>query len=161
MKALLVAIALLVQTMDIGDVLDLAGNYGAQIGYANTIQAIVLVESSANPNTPNGISGEIGLMQIKPRTAHYVSKLNPKVLPIFSDYETYKQALRDPDYNLQVGSLYFKRCMDIFKSWPKAVVCYNQGVAGTKRLSPDEIAKHPYLKKVIAAVTWLGKRYAT
>jgi hypothetical protein len=77
--------------------------------------AVVLAyrESRLNPNTKNGTSGEIGLMQVKPATAEMMG---------FSADD-----LRDPAKNIEIGLTYLKQGLDKFKEPELAVAGYNAG----------------------------------
>jgi hypothetical protein len=77
--------------------------------------AVVLAyrESRLNPNTKNGTSGEIGLMQVKPATAEMMG---------FSVDD-----LRDPAKNIEIGLTYLKQGLDKFKEPELAVAGYNAG----------------------------------
>jgi hypothetical protein len=77
--------------------------------------AVVLAyrESRLNPNTKNGTSGEIGLMQVKPSTAEMMG---------FSVDD-----LRDPAKNIEIGLTYLKQGLDKFKEPELAVAGYNAG----------------------------------
>jgi hypothetical protein len=77
--------------------------------------AVVLAyrESRLNPNTKNGTSGEIGLMQVKPSTAEMMG---------FSADD-----LRDPAKNIEIGLTYLKQGLDKFKEPELAVAGYNAG----------------------------------
>lgn len=129
-------------------VLDMAMAAGKKVGWEETVQSIVLVESSAGADSVFGDDGRsIGLMQVQPATAAYVSLLYAW-LPVFEHEFVYANALLDRRYNLMVGAAYFKRCMDVFKNWRRAVVCYNTGIAGAKRLTDQQVNNHTYLNKV-------------
>lgn len=77
--------------------------------------AVVLAyrESRLNPNTKNGTSGEIGLMQVKPATAEMMG---------FSADD-----LRDPAKNIEIGLTYLKQGLDKFGEPELAVAGYNAG----------------------------------
>jgi len=77
--------------------------------------AVVLAyrESRLNPNTKNGTSGEIGLMQVKPATAEMMG---------FSVDD-----LRDPAKNIEIGLTYLKQGLDKFGEPELAVAGYNAG----------------------------------
>jgi hypothetical protein len=77
--------------------------------------AVVLAyrESRLNPNTKNGTSGEIGLMQVMPSTAKGMG---------FSVDD-----LRDPAKNIEIGLTYLKQGLDKFGEPELAVAGYNAG----------------------------------
>ena len=75
--------------------------------------ALAYRESRLNPNTKNGTSGEIGLMQVKPATAEMMG---------FSVDD-----LRDPAKNIEIGLTYLKQGLDKFGEPELAVAGYNAG----------------------------------
>jgi hypothetical protein len=75
--------------------------------------AVAYRESRLNPNTKNGTSGEVGLMQVKPTTAEGMG---------FS-----AEDLRDPTKNIEIGLTYLKQGLDKFGDPMLAVAGYNAG----------------------------------
>lgn len=75
--------------------------------------ALAYQESRLNPNTKNGTSGEIGLMQVKPATAEMMG---------FS-----AEDLRNPSKNIEIGLAYLKQGLDKFGDPVAAVAGYNAG----------------------------------
>jgi hypothetical protein len=75
--------------------------------------ALAYRESRLNPNTKNGTSGEIGLMQVMPATAKGMG---------FS-----VEDLRDPAKNIEIGLTYLKQGLDKFGDPMLAVAGYNAG----------------------------------
>jgi hypothetical protein len=75
--------------------------------------AVAYRESRLNPNTKNGTSGEIGLMQVRPTTAEGMG---------FS-----VEDLRDPAKNIEIGLTYLKQGLDKFGDPMLAVAGYNAG----------------------------------
>ena len=75
--------------------------------------AVAYQESRLNPNTKNGTSGEIGLMQVMPKTAEGMG---------FSVDD-----LRDPSKNIEIGLTYLKQGLDKFGDPVAAVAGYNAG----------------------------------
>jgi len=75
--------------------------------------ALAYRESRLNPNTKNGTSGEIGLMQVMPKTAEGMG---------FS-----VEDLRDPAKNIEIGLTYLKQGLDKFGDPMLAVAGYNAG----------------------------------
>lgn len=121
-------------------------------GMPETIQSLLLVESNAGAGGRVGDKGRsIGVMQVRPETAEYVTNLN-KHLPQHRSYYHYAVALMNDYYSIGIGTLYFKRCMDVYKNWRRAVVCYNQGVTGASRFTDAEINDHWYLNRVRKAL---------
>lgn len=105
------------------------------------ILAVIKTESSFNFNAIGG-AGEIGLMQIKPKTAEWIcNKKNIKWMG--------KKALKDPEYNILVGAHYLKYLMQTLNSQSmKYINAYNMGPASLKRTPSAELKKHPYFGKV-------------
>lgn len=75
--------------------------------------ALAYRESRLNPNTKNGSSGEIGLMQVKPTTAEGMG---------FSVDD-----LKDPSKNIEIGLSYLKQGLEKFGDPMLAVAGYNAG----------------------------------
>jgi hypothetical protein len=75
--------------------------------------AVAYRESRLNPNTKNGSSGEIGLMQVKPTTAEMMG---------FSVDD-----LKDPSKNIEIGLSYLKQGLEKFGDPMLAVAGYNAG----------------------------------
>lgn len=105
-------------------------------GVAPTIiSAVIKIESNCNPNAKGG-NGEIGLMQIKPTTAGV--KANP-------------EKLLQPAYNIHVGTRYLRRQYDKFGSWEGAVLAYNRGPEGARKLIANGMkpGDHWHVKKFV------------
>ena len=122
----------------------------AVVKYANQNQispalvfAIIKTESSFNPNALSS-KGAVGLMQILPSTAEYVSKM--------IDEREYN--LTDSTTNIRYGCVYLRYLINRFKKVKVALCAYNAGegkVSGwlkDKRYSKDGITleKIPYLE---------------
>jgi hypothetical protein len=75
--------------------------------------AVAYRESRLNPNTKNGSSGEIGLMQVMPKTAEGMG---------FSVDD-----LKDPAKNIEIGLTYLKQGLEKFGDPMLAVAGYNAG----------------------------------
>ena len=104
--------------------------------------AVIRTESHFNPNTI-GSSGEIGLMQIKPSTAQWICQ--KAGVPWKG-----AQALKNPEYNVQVGALYFKYLKKSLKSKSAHYInAYNMGINNLQRLPASSKISHPYYAKVI------------
>ena len=104
--------------------------------------AVIRTESHFNPNTI-GTSGEIGLMQIKPSTAQWICQ--KAGVPWKG-----AQALKNPEYNVQVGALYFKYLKKSLKSKSAHYInAYNMGINNLQRLPASSKISHPYYAKVI------------
>ena len=101
--------------------------------------AIIKTESKFNPNAI-GSHGEIGLMQIKPDTAEWICKK-------LGIHWRGAQALKDPAYNVMVGSYYFKYLKKVLNSKSlKYISAYNMGLGALKRKTSKQ---YPYFDRVI------------
>ncbi|MFZ3229726.1 MAG: transglycosylase SLT domain-containing protein [Pseudobdellovibrio sp.] len=103
--------------------------------------AVIKTESKFNP-LALGSHGEIGLMQIKPDTAEWISGKNK-----------FKwkgaNALKDPAYNMQVGALYFNYLKKSLNSKSAHYInAYNLGINNLQRLPASGRISHPYYEKV-------------
>ncbi|AGH95779.1 lytic transglycosylase domain-containing protein [Pseudobdellovibrio exovorus] len=105
--------------------------------------AVIQTESSFNFNAVGSV-GEIGLMQIRPNTAEWISK--KKNLPWKG-----AQALKDPEYNILLGAHYFQYLKSTMDSESlKYVNAYNMGPTSAKRMAQNNnLKKHPYFGKVV------------
>jgi soluble lytic murein transglycosylase len=104
--------------------------------------AIIKTESRFNP-IAIGTSGEVGLMQIKPSTAKWICKKSGFAWKGSA-------ALKDPVYNLQVGSLYFKYLKKSLKSKSAHYInAYNMGINNLYRLPASSRISHPYYSRVM------------
>lgn len=87
---------------------------------ASLIASIINVESSYNQNAKSN-KGAMGLMQILPSTAHWISQTYPTI-----DY-TNSQQLFEPQTNIQLGCKYLKYLLDKFEHQDIAIIAYNAG----------------------------------
>ena len=85
------------------------------------IQAIILAESSGNPSAESSKNAQ-GLMQILPSTAR---TLDPS-LASASDQQIIQQ-LRNPDYNIKLGTAYYKQLLNKYGGPDLASASYNGG----------------------------------
>jgi soluble lytic murein transglycosylase len=84
------------------------------------VHALIRQESSFDVRAQSP-AGAMGLMQLMPATAQHVANRN---------HIGYRPDLlvTDPDYNIQLGSLYFKQLLDKYNnSYPLALAAYNGG----------------------------------
>ncbi|HTK85280.1 MAG TPA: lytic transglycosylase domain-containing protein [Patescibacteria group bacterium] len=84
--------------------------------------ALIRQESAFDPQAVSS-AGAQGIMQVMPSTAKHVARVNH--IPWHPD------ALSDDeDYNIQIGSLYFKEVLDKYNGYyPLALAAYNAGPA--------------------------------
>ncbi len=131
--------------------------WGEYVGYPETIQSIILTESSANVLNTKYLVGDnrlgfgkrsYGIMQIKLSTAKFVIRYYGlhwyRDLP---EEVLIAKLLVEKDFNLQIGALYFKYLIKRFKSWKHAVVAYNRGPGWVSR-NRHKVNNHRYLTKV-------------
>ncbi len=104
------------------------------------ILAIIQTESRFNFNAV-GSAGEIGLMQIKPKTAEWICMKN-------NIKWKGAKALKNPEYNIVIGTAYIKYLKKTLNSKSlKYINAYNMGLASMKRST--NLKNHPYFPKVI------------
>ena len=104
--------------------------------------AIIKTESSFDQNAI-GTVGEVGLMQIRPETAEWICQKS-KIAWRGAN------ALKDPQYNLLIGSYYFKYLRSTLKSESfKYITAYNMGINKMQRRSEEELKAHDYFDKVV------------
>lgn len=101
---------------------------------ANLLRAIINVESGFRPTAYNG--GAVGLMQVKPSTAHHFGIHN----------------VHNPVQNIEAGGRYLRHLLDMFNHNIRlAVAAYNAG-EGTilRRNNRLPVMTHHYVTKVMA-----------
>ena len=88
------------------------------------LAAIIKVESGFNKDAKSNM-GAVGLMQLLPETAEWMSdKL---------DIEFEEEDLLDPEKNIKLGSHYFKYLFDMYKSEDLAILAYNGGLGNVNK----------------------------
>ena len=106
------------------------------------VLAIISTESSFNP-LARGPVGEIGLMQVRPETAVWMSK---------KDGITWygPETLEDPVYNVRYGIAYIGHLRDSFDGYAnKYVSAYNLGATKVRRLYRMELLPKEYSLRVL------------
>lgn len=83
------------------------------------IASVINVESSFNKKAKSS-AGAIGLMQILPSTASYVSE-------IYNIEYKNQNDLLTPDVNIEIGSAYLRYLLDKFGNLETALASYNAG----------------------------------
>lgn len=104
--------------------------------------ALAFRESSLNPNTKNGTSGEIGLMQVMPATAEMMG---------FSPED-----LRDPAKNIEIGLTYLKQGLDKFGDPVLAAAGYNAGHNHPYFTDPENKSLPASTKEYLKGISSLG-----
>ncbi|MDX1565976.1 MAG: lytic transglycosylase domain-containing protein [Phycisphaeraceae bacterium] len=96
------------------------------------VRAVVVAESGGNPYARSSV-GATGLMQVMPAAESDVLR----------DRDYQQGDLKNPDYNLKIGTAYLKSLMERFEQKPElAVAAYHMGASRLRRLQK----KHPRLK---------------
>lgn len=86
--------------------------------------SIALVESKMNPrayNVNKNKTYDIGIMQI-----------NSSWLPYLRKFGVRMEHLWDPCYNIHIGAMVLRHCMNIYGNTWKAIDCYNKGTKARK-----------------------------
>lgn len=98
------------------------------------VLAVIQTESTFDPTT-RGTHGEIGLMQILPKTGEWVAKKNG--LPFKGE-----QTLWDPSMNVRLGIRYFAMLRKSFEREAHDYVpAYNMGPANMRRVNSEKAKK--------------------
>lgn len=109
--------------------------YGVPVSLAN---AVIRIESNYQPNK-TGSAGEVGLMQIKPATAHMLG------------YSGSTKALYNPETNIKYGMKYLAMAHDLGGGTTCGTILkYNAGHAA-KRMNPISSAYCSKVKIVMAS----------
>ncbi len=115
--------------------------YASQYGLnPKLVEAIISAESSGRPFSRSR-KGAIGLMQLMPATASEVAAK-------FGVLHVTEEMLRDPDFNIHLGTAYLAQLLRRFEALELALAAYNAGptrvdewVAKNQGLSPPEIVE--------------------
>lgn len=113
--------------------------------------AVIKTESSFNPKAI-GRNGDSGLMQLVPKTAHWVAKRMGMHEPV---------NLLDPVTNIRIGAAYFARLRSHFGGvGSRYLAAYNMGTRNVHRLLKD--AKEPklYANRVVENYQGLYKAWS-
>lgn len=104
--------------------------------------AVIHTESKFNINAL-GTHGEIGLMQLLPKTAKWLA---PQAgLP--SDFD-----LHEPAVNIRLGATYLAFLRRSFKNrGPRYVSAYNMGSANVRRLIADHVEPRAYANRILSS----------
>ena len=99
-----------------------------KIGALEKALVLAVIRQESNFRTKaQSPSGALGLMQLMPRTARNISKT------LNLGY-TKSRLIRDPEFNLLLGTAYLKEQLNLFKgSYLLAIVAYNAGPKRVKR----------------------------
>lgn len=153
-------LSFMAHVVDIKNILDL---YNAQTGEYSTMDfayliakesfenkmdpflvlAVIMTESSFRDAVVSN-KGAIGLMQIQPDTAMYVSEMHEHIE--LTDF----QKLFDPDTNIIIGINYLSYLIDRFENMKYALIAYNMGPTNLiRRLSSGEAPPERYYRNVM------------
>lgn len=148
-------------------VLRLAYDIGSEIGYPETIQAIVLQETIAGKfgNRVGDRSLRVGkrsygVAQVKVATVRYVFHNYPAIkseyygkrkLRKITDEELIVLMLTDDEANIVVATWNFKLMLKKTVTWTAAVVAYNQGLGGMRRVK--DLKNFKYIKHIRKQIT--------
>lgn len=117
---------------------------------AALLYAMILKESSGNPDAQHKKSGARGLMQLKAAAA--------------GEHGVGYDELFDPEKNVEAGSGYLARMMERFEGDPKrALSAYNVGPGNTRKFEGAAPAAQPYIDTIsgtISEVTGEGQPFA-
>jgi len=105
------------------------------------LKAIAKVESGFNPKAKNinkNGSVDIGIMQI-----------NSSWLPYLRKYGIKPEHLWNPCYNVLIGAMVLRYCINLYGNTWRAVDCYNKGRKAQYN--------SPYVRKVVKAMQILTK----
>ena len=106
------------------------------------VMSVVLTESSFNP-LAQGTSGEIGLMQLLPDTAKWISKKNNILW-------RGPESLKDPETNIEIGTLYLSYLREKFSSHARLYIsAYNMGPTNVKRALRKSVWPKEYALRIM------------
>lgn len=119
--------------------LNIAAHEGQMVGYPETVQAILLVESQAGTfhKGPFGIVGDknlgfglksYGVTQVRLETALFVIRHNPDVAKAYTPEEVMVGLITSPRFCLRISALYLRWLIDHTQHWSSAVAAYNAGI---------------------------------
>lgn len=144
--------------------LHLARQVGDLYGFPETLQGIILQESSACLDRLGDDGKSLGCGNVTVPAAKDVlsyCKLpkNAKACAVFVYYYTSDTSLAtdltiNDDFNIIIAALYFKMHYDYFKSkgfslpWTRAIVAYNTGRNRVKNMSETELYNNSYRAKI-------------
>ena len=100
--------------------------YSEEFGVEDSLVASVIYEESRfNPNS-NSHKGAVGLMQLVPETAEYISKK-------LKDKGFDSTKIADVDQNIRYGTYYLKYLDDKYKDSDRVLAAYNAGEGNVDR----------------------------
>lgn len=123
--------------------------------------SVIRHESRFNPNAI-GRHGEIGLMQIKPKTALWLGEraglFSKKSKDAAPSEESLKHMLQDPAFNIRIGTTYLAHLRAKFKG-DGFLAAYNMGPGLLLQHLKNRTRPHEYSNKVFANYMQLTELY--
>lgn len=114
--------------------------------------ALIQVESSFKKGEVSN-KGAMGLMQVKPSIGSYVA--NRRGINWYN-----RSMLLEPDYNVELGSLYLFELVLKFGNLKEAITAYNIGPTRLRKLQNDDVSPpKAYLAKVLKEYRVLKEKY--
>ncbi len=128
----------------------IAYRVGEEIGWPETMQSILYQETLAGKLGRVNIFGDaFGVAQVKPGTARFVWMHFKDIERVEDETELVNRLKNDDEYNLRVGSRYFLYCLNKYKGdWKHALVAYNIGHNGAKKVSKEDTFTFNYVVKL-------------
>ncbi|MGE3974125.1 MAG: lytic transglycosylase domain-containing protein [Bdellovibrionales bacterium] len=117
------------------------------------LMAVMKHESSFNPDAIGGV-GEIGLMQIRPETAKWIADM-------YKIKWNGAKALKDPVYNVKIGSAYLDYLRGKFDHGQLYLSAYNMGPKGVKNALSKNIWPKIYSSNVMRHYIELNQQLLT
>ena len=119
------------------------------------LMSVIRQESVFDPDVV-GSHGEIGLMQIKPSTAQWLVDEGVVPRPGNKDMAI---ALRNPAFNVAVGSAYLAQLRTRFKRGALFINAYNMGVGNVNSLLRDGQRPRRYSDKILAHYSQYAEKF--
>lgn len=133
---------------------------GKEVGYPETLQAILLQESSGVTPVPKSkkasLSVSYGLMQVQINSAKSVFARFPELMDRYfpqrdlkslSNKEIMDLLVTDEDANIRIAAYHFNLYLKLCNgNWDKAVAAYNVGIGAVNRIGNP--AKFGYVKEI-------------
>lgn len=119
-------------------VLDMARDFGLHIGMPETLQAIVLQESSAGDFRVNPEDPSYGIAGVLLSTAETILGRRPTV----------HELMFDDELNLTVGAENLRECAADFTAWRRALICYNRGPDAANAMHQVDVDADDYVHKI-------------
>lgn len=109
----------------------------------NALISIVSIESIGIPYVP-GRAGEVGMFQIKPKTAKDIWMSYSNRFSFSSEDDMFEKLIRDQSLNAIFATLVLKDASRL--SYPEKVAAYKDGIGNVANMSPEELKNHYYVR---------------